>query len=253
VSTPAGLPVLQSARVPVHALYVLDANVVPGLHDAIVDGNADLRDHLLIVNRSLAVMAAIARDVVPRDAAELEGLKLVARAFNSGLAAQQLARSGLWNASVAMMRDVLEVEFLLDLFARDRAELEAWAVVDDKGRKQRFGADKVRRKLDRAYGHTTQGRFNAYQELSEFGTHATRQGHALMHDGERSIIGPFSSEKLFRGLLELMANRFPSAASMARGHAYDDATPMVDLAEKLQGELLIWRATYRADDPTPPP
>jgi hypothetical protein len=78
----------------------------------------------------------------------------MARVFNTAGACLKLVRAGYFQPAFAMVRDLLEIEFLADLFVRDREYLRRWISVDAKVRKNEFKQVSIRDILDKLDGHT---------------------------------------------------------------------------------------------------
>lgn len=91
-------------------------------NDRIVRENAELQDHIQLLHAAFGLLPVIIRHATHRDSSELAFLRLGIRLFNSAGAAFKLVRSGYYQSALAAIRDVVEIQFLLDLFRRDQQE-----------------------------------------------------------------------------------------------------------------------------------
>lgn len=135
-----------------------------------------------------------AKDLVVSVAAELDSLAAQVWAF--GLAegarwavatvsqmgaelavcAAQLYEAERWYAGAALVRQLIEVEYLLFLFASDDQEPERWLRATTEETKRLFSPAAMRTRSG--------GRFRAeeYAAHCEVGGHPRRQGHHLLHE-----------------------------------------------------------------------
>lgn len=178
------------------------------------------------------------------------------RLLNGSIGALHLARGGLYQQSAALLRDVMEVTFLLDLFASDANELELWIALTPKKREEHFKPWKVRKKLDDRDGFKERKRDAAYKLLSSYAAHPTPEGFSVISPENMTQLGPFPSALHFKALLEEAAMRVTDAALKCLKHAGE---PRSDLTAKKATFLshvdwLLKRATAGSvPPPTPPP
>jgi hypothetical protein len=113
-----------------------------------------LQLHLAVTEAAME-MADIMRQFRTSDE-DLKVVQMLAmRTFNDFAAALKLMLSGYHQNSALVLRDVLEIAFLLDLFNGDRSLIERWRFADKKARKEAFSPVKVRMALDTRDGNTS--------------------------------------------------------------------------------------------------
>jgi hypothetical protein len=178
-------------------------------HDQIVSNKHELRQHLLLIHRSHELLHSLLRKHGWNGDDELILLRLAARMFNTAGAAMSLARGGFFQPAFAMVRDIIEVEFLTDLFSRDRTELVRWTTVDKKTRKREFQQAKIREKLDSMDGFTEKRRQKEYELFCTHASHADPDGFHIISPGNLTEIGPFPSEKNLEALFQELAKHLP--------------------------------------------
>src|SRR5437868_1652507 len=113
--------------IPVQPFPWFDETRIEVEHDRIVSKNQELRDHLKLFHQSFEVLnQCLRKHPYSGDTEALVILRLMARVFNTTGACLKLARAGYFQPAFAMVRDLLEIEFLADLFVRDRHYLRRW-------------------------------------------------------------------------------------------------------------------------------
>jgi hypothetical protein len=150
---------------------------------------------------------AAARRMAIAVAAELDGLAAQVWAFGMAegarralgivtqmgaelaLGAAQLYKTNRWYAGAALVRQLIEVEYLLFLFATDDNEPERWLEASDAEAKKTFAPSQMR---ERSAGRF---RVDEYQTHCKIGGHPRVSGHVLL----KEHITPISSSppKLF--------------------------------------------------------
>jgi len=127
------------------------------------------------------------------------------RIFNAFGAAMKLCLSGYYQNAALIMRDVLEVTFLIDLFSSDRPAIARWRTADKAARLKEFKPVNVRSKLDERDGFTEQKRAKMYDMFSELAGHATMQSIAMLRPkGMDAQIGPFFDATALEAVLSEM-------------------------------------------------
>lgn len=114
--------------------------------------------------------------------------------INAGGAAGECALHGYYQPAAALIRDMLEIVQLLDLFRHDRQELAAWRVADDRELKSRFQAFHVRQKLEKFDEANAGYRRDAYAAFSAHGTHLHPRAINLISPDGDTMVGPFPDE-----------------------------------------------------------
>jgi hypothetical protein len=161
-------------------MYFVDETPIENEHDREIANTEELSDHLKIINEALRFISEIPRIHSHDNEGDLALLRLSIRCFNSGSGALKLARSGYFQQSIALIRDLVETTFFIDLFARDRPALDDWLTLPRKQREKKFSAFKVRSQLDNLDGFKEMRRAAAYKLFSTYGSHPSYQGHRLV-------------------------------------------------------------------------
>ena len=94
-----------------------------------------------------------------------------------------------------MIRDIVEVSFLLDLFQRQPEQIAEWRTCSEAERKKKFKPVKIRETLDNLDGRQEKVRKAAYDFFSGHGTHIDPFMQLISPDS-LTMIGPFASEKI---------------------------------------------------------
>jgi hypothetical protein len=119
------------------------------------------------------------------------------------IGACQLYEAERWYAGAALVRQLIETEYLLYLFARDQAEPEKWLKASEEEARVMFSPKTMRER--------SRGRFRA----SEYFTHCEIGGHPRL-----------SGHVLLREHLTPMSQR--------AGNLFDPKVQWVDLAQHLE-------------------
>src|SRR5207253_837503 len=141
-------------------------------------------------------LTALLKHHPDKDGQELQILRLGIRAFNAAAAAMKLGRAGYYQPASAMVRDIVEVQFLVDLFRRDQSRLEAWIKLEPREREKAFRPVKVRELLDDMDGFTKRKRADAYKLLSNYAAHVSPEGFKIIPPGGLTQIGPYPSKEI---------------------------------------------------------
>lgn len=130
------------------------------------------------------------------------------RVFNTAMSAYRDALSGYYQVSFSNQRDLLETQFLLDLFRTERSQIKIWKESDNQTRIEQFSPAKIRKTLDERDGFTERKREKKYKQFCEYASHVTYQGFKLIANSNNLIeIGPFYDEsKLLNTIHELCLN-----------------------------------------------
>jgi hypothetical protein len=171
----------------------------------------------------------------------------MARVFNTAGACLKLVRAGYFQPAFAMVRDLLEIEFLADLFVRDREYLRRWISVDAKVRKNEFKQVSIRDILDKLDGHTQKKRAKAYALLSTHATHVDLDGFQIISPDSMTQIGPFPSEKILVALFQELAKHLQFACIHLLKLLDPSEPEILVTIRSLDQTLVEWRKKYRAE------
>ena len=164
-------------------------------------------DHAAVIEHWMDVVFFFSIQYDTSDEDELTLQRLGIRLFNTSACALTLLLSGYYQNAGLQMRDILETGFLIDDFSIDRTRIKQWRESTDKQRKKHFAPVEVRKRLDARDGLATQGRAAAYSLLSDYASHPTHKGFALIYPCELGKIGPFFHLPFLRRLIEELAKR----------------------------------------------
>jgi hypothetical protein len=128
-------------------------------------GNIDLCFRATDLLRAAAMLKSFTSDD------EKTILRLGIRLINDAGACGTCAIAGYYQPAAAHIRDIIEVEFLLDLFMREPSEIARWRLCSEKERRRDFKASELRRRLDNLDGHSNKARDHAYSLFSQHATH----------------------------------------------------------------------------------
>lgn len=123
-------------------------------NDRLVHGDQELQDHTRLIHAAFDLLPVTLRRAHHRNDDELAFLRLGIRLFNSAASSLKLARSGYYQPSLSMVRDIVEIQFLVDLFRRNPEGLRLWVRLSPRDRERRFKPYEIRKKLDDADGYS---------------------------------------------------------------------------------------------------
>jgi hypothetical protein len=234
--------------VPVQPFPWFDESRIEHEHDRVVSNNQELRDHLKLFHLSFECLHQCLRKHSYSDDTEaLVVLRLMARVFNTAGACLKLVRAGYFQPAFAMVRDLLEIEFLADLFVRDREYLRRWISVDAKVRKNEFKQVSIRDILDKLDGHTQKKRAKAYALLSTHATHVDLDGFQIISPDSMTQIGPFPSEKILVALFQELAKHLQFVCIHLLKLLDPSEPEILVTIRSLDQTLVEWRKKYRAE------
>jgi hypothetical protein len=124
---------------------------------------------------------------------ELTIQKLGLRLFNNGSTAIKLGLAGYYQRALDIIRDNIELYFLLDYFLTWPEQISVWSKTSSKERKLNFSPIKIREALDSRDKFTEKKRYETYSIFSEYATHASFDGFKLLVSKVTNLhnIGPF--------------------------------------------------------------
>jgi hypothetical protein len=221
-----------------------DTTELEKVHDQIVADHAELKDHLSLIHNGLNALHIALRLQSYQDGETLVVLRLCARTFNTTGAALKSARSGFFQPAFAMVRDLLEIEFLADLFTRDREHLRRWINLEAKARKKEFQQVKVRTILDELDGFVKQRRKQEYELLSKYAAHVDPDGFQIISPGNMTQIGPFPSVDLLTAFLQEMAKHLTMACIHLMKLLHPLRPEVNSTRRAFDAELVKWRRKY---------
>lgn len=184
--------------------FLVDEAAIVAAHDRMIASDEDLARHLNLINSCLDFLSQLPELHRETNEDELSLLRLSIRCFNSGASALRLLRCGYFQPAMTMVRDLIEVYFLMDLFIKEPQAFNDWRTMSEKDRKEHFKPVRVRERLDKIDGYKERKRQKTYNVFSQHAAHVNPNGHHLISPGNVTRIGPFPDFGLLRaGMVEL--------------------------------------------------
>lgn len=140
------------------------------------------------------------------------------RLFNTAIAAFHSCLSGYYQISFSLQRDLIETQFLLDVFRSFPEKIKEWREADDKKLKSHFSPLSLRILLDKRDGFEKKKRAERYQKLCKYASHMTYAGFTLLtNDSNQIELGPFYNEKKLLNCLHDLALHYSYPAMLFIG------------------------------------
>ncbi|WP_367718309.1 hypothetical protein AB2N04_08390 [Nitratireductor sp. GISD-1A_MAKvit] len=225
------------------SLYLVDETAIEQRHDEIILSSLALQKHVAMINASLDCLDRALRTYDHRSTDELIVLRLAARCFNSGAAALRLARMGYYNQCLSLVRDLLEVTLLLDLFERDASTISEWTRASEAERSSKFSPFQVRMRLEdieKRIGKAPLNRKPTYQTFCTYGTHASPESFVLISPDMMTKIGPFPDEGRLKAMIEEIVQHLTFAVIVFLSHLDKEHHAAVELRVEYYDRADIW-------------
>ena len=171
-----------------------------------VASHGRLQLHISVIHNAMD-LADLFRQFPTHD----ENVKLIQllgmRTFNAFGASLKLSLSGYWQNSALIMRGILEIVFLLDLFKGDRTKIERWRLASERERQKEFSPFRVRKALDDRDGLKDKKRHERYKRFSILAAHPTMSSVDMMRpqSEDNAVSGPFFSPRFLDAVLTELA------------------------------------------------
>jgi hypothetical protein len=176
----------------------------PGPHEMFLDTSDIVKENLKHINASNQALANIKMVQVAINtlnvcaytasfttSQQIQLCRLAVRLINTAGAAGDAGLAGYYQPAIAGLRDILEVQLLLDLFQRDNAQFDRWMSLPENKRKSDFKPVSVRIMLEKLKSGTVGQRRDAYDLYSGHGTHIDPHRHHSISPNDLTIVGPF--------------------------------------------------------------
>lgn len=172
-----------------------------------VNSRDDLKDHVEIIRLCMDALAVV-HSKAPKELSATEQVifGLGIRMFNSTASLLGLALTGYYQGSLSFLRDVVELDFLLDYFYSNEEKIAVWS--KDSSASE-FWPKNIRSFLDKRDGFESGVRAQRYKLLSGIGTHASFQGFELIVHNNGLTMGPFFNPSLLSTILLESATHIP--------------------------------------------
>jgi hypothetical protein len=168
---------------------------------------------------------------------------LLRRLANYSFGALRLARLGLYNESISMLRSVAELANLIELFTINRDHFNDWHGTPAAERWKSYGPAKVREKIE-STGNRPVIDKDTYAALYNVGVHVSPESAKLSHqfDGKVSAGGEFSPMAFLLVLNELAL--MLSACLKLSGNFIEANTDrlqlLMDAGARLESNATAW-------------
>lgn len=213
-------------------------------NDRTVADDDELRDHIKLIHHAFEFMNNVIRKHEYTSDEELTVLRLGIRAFNSAASALKLGRSGYYQPALAMVRDIVEVQFLIDLFRRDSQKLRRWMSANASEREREFKLVAVREHLDRLDGYKEKRRAQAYKLFSSYAAHVTPDGFRIISPAGMTQIGPFPSREVLTALIQELAKHFSYTCVLFGTAIKDPVSEILVVKAAFLRTLDAWAGRY---------
>jgi len=174
---------------------LLDVSAIHDQNSGFLEQSKQAQENLDAASSCIDVISDFARIESFSREDDVVILRLGIRVLNDAGAAASCAYSGYYQPALAMIRDIVEVSFLLDLFQRQPEQIAEWRTCSEADRKKKFKPVKIRETLDNLDGRQEKVRKEAYDFFSGHGTHIDPFMQLISPDN-LTMIGPFASEKI---------------------------------------------------------
>lgn len=170
---------------------ILDETDIEGMNRGFLAADSFAHGNLSLCSKAIDFLRDTARIPDLDTVDDIVHLRLAIRLINDAGAFGKCALAGYYQPALAMIRDIVEVGFLLEVFAHDRSRLGAWHSATDAERSRQWKPVKIREMLDKFSPADKQGRTDAYKFLSTHGTHVNPNAMQVISPGNMTTVGPF--------------------------------------------------------------
>lgn len=146
---------------------------------AIIAEDPGLKEQMWMIEGGMDVVMGFTKEHKKLSDDELTIQYLGIRLFNDAAASVRLGLSGYYQLAFLLVRDILEVGFLLDFFRTSPGKIREWKDADQKALMKSFRPFQIRDALDRRDGFKEKKREIAYKQLSNYAGHATYRGFRI--------------------------------------------------------------------------
>jgi hypothetical protein len=150
----------------------------------------------------------------------------------------KLGLSGYYQPAFALLRDVMEVGFLIHYFFYWPEKVSEWKNASDEVLKKNFAPVHIRTALDDKEGSRERKRQRAYEILCQYGAHATYKGFRMTMRENMGQIGPFVEATPLRAFVEECVLRIGPSAVLF-GTLFPKApAPLIDFKQRFEIDLI---------------
>lgn len=213
------------------ALHVHE-EAIRGRSLSAIEVSAELLDHLQAVHDALDHLDVLL-GLQTTPGSDDHTLQLLAiRLWNAAASVLKVGFSGYHQVGFQLIRDMLELVNLVDLFSVQPDKIEVWRTADDKTLMEVFSPVKVRFALEKEERFAGYRRDAIYKTFSNYAAHPTYKGFQLIAPGNAPQVGAFFDEKLLGALLVELGRHVPHA-TLALSLGFEDVDEPVLLAKAM--------------------
>ena len=205
-----------------------------------INADSELRDHLEIVYASLDMTFNFSIEYKPQTDDELTVQFIGIRLFNSIVSCLKLLLAGYYQCSVILLRDILEIGFLLDYFCINSSKISEWKKSSDKERLEKFSPRVIRKALDNRDRFKEKERGKIYKIMSEYAVHPTYSGFKLVAPEGKAKIGPFFDSKYLKSTIRELAMRVPWSTVIYLVHFKEPPSYLLKIKIDFLAKLKAW-------------
>lgn len=235
-------------------LYLVDETAIEQKNDMFILLSTELQKHVKMINENFNYLERAIRTYNSRSNDDkIMVFRLAARCFNSGAAALRLARMGYYNQCLSLVRDLMEVTLLLDLFKREPSTISEWTNASERDRFRNFSPFNVRRRLEdfeKRSGITPFNRQHTYQIFCTYGTHASPESFVLISPDMMTRVGPFPDEGRLKAMIEEIVHHLTFAVIVFLSHLDENNDATVELMGEFYDCADIWANEFIRRKPT---
>lgn len=175
----------------------------------------NMMEHLNMIQESMNHIYAHVREHEHNSPDELTLQLFGIRLFNAAGAAIKLAFSGYYQKGFMVIRDMVEVTFLLDYFKSRPEQIAVWK---ENSNAEEFKPLKVRKFLDERDGYQERKRAEDYKRLCEYAAHISNPGFKMIAPDGMGRIGVFFEPDMLAAFIEELAKKAVYAATVFAPH-----------------------------------
>ncbi len=180
-----------------------------------IDSNENLTDHMNMIHNAMNHIYAHVQEHDHLTENELTLQLAGIRLFNAAAASIKLGLSGYYQKGFMLVRDLLEVTFLLDYLGSNPEKIPLWKKDGDG---PEFKAWAIRKALDERDGYKGEKRREDYKRLCTYASHISNEGFKLIAPDGLGRIGIFFDKGVFTAFIEELAKKITYAAIVFSPH-----------------------------------
>src|SRR5690606_24302619 len=162
-----------------------------------LNSNTKLVDLFLDIEGSLSFLEFINSKCPITDDDFFTIKKINCRFLCSAGCCLSLLAKGYYQNAIFMLRDLIEIAFLIDKFRLDGSSISRWKSAKTKKELMEFRPASIRNFLDKSDGYNSNKRQYIYSIYCTYGAHVTNDGFIILCKNKMMQHGPFFDSKKF--------------------------------------------------------